>query len=729
MNERIKKRKIPLYVILLVIGAYLTALAAVGFGFFASDRYDISPGMPSPDTFRAHRNIENFHAMELAQEAAAAAVVPSLMHDPSISAEILSDLEEFFIQAGALRAEYMPIYSPFTIQQALNDDEERPLPDFSELMVGLDYEAARHIITGDSATFARFFADITGLFEESLEIGINPGGSVPAAVAVTERLRQLNFDEIYISIGHAISVEILRSNNVINEELTEIMRQEARDAVEPVIFVGGQNIVLEGEIVSDEAYRALVELGYIGGAGAAMFANVAGSALIVTIIFVVALCYIYLFKNDIIENRRQTLLLFTLYLVTIILARIMVVWEYYLTPIMLFAMLVSILIDTRLSVVMTMAVSIIVVVMDPADTMFVTFAIINGVFAAMIAKRVVIRGRFFTTILALAAVNAATVSANYFLFSTGFSMQLINSAVFAVLGGLVTIWLCIGTLPLWESIFDVTTPNTLLELTNPNNILLRRMAVETPGTYHHSLVVANLSETACYDIGANHGLARVGAYYHDIGKMKYPQYFAENQNGINPHDELPPRTSVEVITDHITRGLELAKQHKLPLPIRDFIEEHHGNSLIKVFYHKEKNLHPDEEIDENDFRYKNRTPSSPETAVVMLADTCEAAVRSMVTKSGKNVDEMDSFVRKLIKDKLEDGQLNESGLSIKDLDTIAKAFMRVFKGMYHERIPYPSATARELVSGTMPDIPEIPAPVIIEEGSGDIDGTRDIDGK
>jgi len=180
--------------------------------------------------------------------------------------------------------------------------------------------------------------------------------------------------------------------------------------------------------------------------------------------------------------------------------------------------------------------------------------------------------------------------------------------------------------------------------------------------------------------------------------MKYPQYFAENQSGENPHDTLPPRTSVEVITDHVARGLELSKQHKLPQPIRDFIEQHHGTSLMKVFYFKERSAHPDEDIDENDFRYQFTIPQSPESAVVMLADTCEAAVRSKMTVEGAKIEDMDAFVRVLIKDKLEDGQLNDSGLSIKDLDSIAKAFMRVFKGMYHERVPYPSGTVKELVA-------------------------------
>jgi len=408
----------------------------------------------------------------------------------------------------------------------------------------------------------------------------------------------------------------------------------------------------------------------------------------------VAVLYIFTNNRDIARNRRRALMLFSLFIVTIALARVMVPLNYYLTPIMLFAMLVSVLIDQRLSMVLTAGISLIVFAMNPSDTMFLSYALVNGFFAAMIAKYVVGRGWPIIPMLVLAAVNASTVAANYFLFSATFSTDVINSAIFAMGGGFVTIVLTIGTLPLWESLFEVVTQNNLIELTNPNNALLRRMAIDMPGTYYHSIVVANLAETASYEIGANHMMARVGAYYHDIGKMKYPQYFAENQSGVNPHDALPPRTSVEVITDHITRGMELARQYKLPIPIRAFITEHHGTTMMKAFYFKEKTRNPDADICDADFRYKNAVPQSRESAVVMLADTCEAAVRSVAAEKGKDLDMMNDLVRTLIKDKLDDGQLGESDLSIRDLDTIAKAFMRVFKGMYHERVPYPSAPVK-----------------------------------
>ena len=691
-KSHMEKKKTLLVAILLIV-AYLTSVGVVGFGYFMPDNLDdLAPGMPSPVTFAAPRQIVNSYELEAAQEAAAAAVEPHTVIDADISEQIMHALEDFFAHVGELRAEFAPLLLPF---QGLTPTEERELPDYSDLIVVLSEEQARHIISGGSAAFARFVAATTEYFSAVVDEGISI--VTMAHSHVMGGLRQQDFDETYLSIGQALADELLLVNRVIDEETTENLRLEARNNVVPTYFFVRQNIVVAGEIVTPAAYRALVELGYLGGEGAIMLVGVAGSALVVTIVFCVAMLYLFLNHRDIVRNRRRALMLFSLFMVTIVLARVMVPLNYYLTPIMLFAMLVSVLIDQRLSMVLTAGIALIVFAMNPSDTMFLSYALVNGFFAAMIAKYVVGRGWPILPMLLLAAVNASTVAANYFLFSATFSTDVFNSAIFAVGGGFVTIVLTIGTLPLWESLFEVVTQNNLLELTNPNNALLRRMAIETPGTYYHSIVVANLAETASYEVGANHIMARVGAYYHDIGKMKYPQYFAENQSGVNPHDALPPRTSVEVISDHITRGMEFAKQYKLPIPIRAFIFEHHGTSMMKAFYHKEKTRKPDAQICDADFRYKNTVPQSRESAVVMLADTCEAAVRSVVASKGKDMTVIEELVRTLIKDKLDDGQLDESELSIKDLNVIAKAFMRVFNGMYHERVPYPSTTMKELI--------------------------------
>jgi hypothetical protein len=214
------------------------------------------------------------------------------------------------------------------------------------------------------------------------------------------------------------------------------------------------------------------------------------------------------------------------------------------------------------------------------------------------------------------------------------------------------------------------------------------MLREAPATYHHSLMVANLAEQAAESIDANALLTRVGAYYHDIGKIARPYFFSENQaSGMNPHDRLDPETSAEVIVGHVTDGLKLARRYRLPSRVRAFIPEHHGGSRVSFLYHKAVQLAgSDELVDEESFRYPGRKPQSRETALVMLADGCEAAVRSAQPESGEEVAEI---VDHIIDQRIDDGQLNESDLTLQDIDTIKQVFTSALKGTFHPRIKYP----------------------------------------
>jgi len=218
--------------------------------------------------------------------------------------------------------------------------------------------------------------------------------------------------------------------------------------------------------------------------------------------------------------------------------------------------------------------------------------------------------------------------------------------------------------------------------------VLRRLMIEAPGTYHHSLIVANLAETAAYEIGANTALARAGAYYHDIGKLKHPQMFSENQAGYNVHDDLSPETSAKIITQHPKNGVEMGLEYGLPRVIIDIIREHHGTGLVKYFYFKALKEYGADKVTEEEYRYQGTIPSSRESAIVMLADTVEAAVRSVLGK-GQTLEEAEALVKTLMKDKLDDDQLDNSGLGIHELEIIRKAFIKVFHGMYHERVAYP----------------------------------------
>ena len=244
-----------------------------------------------------------------------------------------------------------------------------------------------------------------------------------------------------------------------------------------------------------------------------------------------------------------------------------------------------------------------------------------------------------------------------------------------------------GLLPLFERVFDISTEARLNELMNNNNPLLKRLMLEAPGTYHHSVIVGNLSEAAASSIGANPFLARAGAYYHDIGKLKRPGYFKENQMGENPHENVDPYVSAAILTSHTKDGMLMAQKEHLPPEIQQIILQHHGVTPVMFFYHKALQMSDGQQVDINDFRYAGPRPQTKEAAIVMLADTIEAAVRSMKDPTPKGIDQ---FIERLIRGKLEDGQLIDCPLSLSDIDKISDAFTSILRGVYHERIEYPT---------------------------------------
>ena len=265
-------------------------------------------------------------------------------------------------------------------------------------------------------------------------------------------------------------------------------------------------------------------------------------------------------------------------------------------------------------------------------------------------------------------------------------LRLLTDSLAGIINGFLGVILAIGLLPFIESAFGITTPIRLLELANPNHPLLKRLLLEAPGTYHHSILVGNLAETAADAVGADALLSRVASYYHDVGKIKRPEFFIENQLLIsNPHDKMSPNLSALVITSHIKEGLELARQFKLPPAIRDIIEQHHGTTLVSYFYNQAV-AEAEDAVSEDNFRYEGPLPQTKEAALVMLADVVEAAVRSVADPTPGKIG---GLIRKVIKERLDEGQLDQSDLTLKDLDQTAAVFAKVLTGVYHQRVPYP----------------------------------------
>lgn len=367
----------------------------------------------------------------------------------------------------------------------------------------------------------------------------------------------------------------------------------------------------------------------------------------------------------------------------------------YLAPVAAGSMLFSILLDNRLAYFITMILALFVGLLTNGNQLlYAITAFVGGTVGVYQVSKVNQTSDLAKSGLSVALANIVTIVTLAFLAGNVSLNTILFGASMGAINGILSAVLMIGVLPYLESAFSVTSMIKLLELSNPNHELLRRLLLEAPGTYHHSLMVGNLAEASAEAVGANPLLVRVGAYYHDIGKIKRPEYFVENQRGFdNPHEKIAPALSTLIITSHVKEGLEMGREARLPEVILDFIEQHHGTSLAKYFYSRALEEDREGKISEESFRYEGPKPQTKEVALVMLADSVEAAVRSLPEPTPENIREM---VWVIINDKLDDGQLEECDLTFKDLDIISDSFCKLLEGVYHKRIEYPEVIAREL---------------------------------
>lgn len=540
--------------------------------------------------------------------------------------------------------------------------------------------------------------NVSNIVGNTLNLGVEEDKSQAALLTVRGSIDTLNLDNDLSNIIYSLAKSVIKPNRIEDEEYTQQQIDEKVAAVEPVKVLKGEKIVDKNEIITEEKYAILEALGYTQTEkwSSETIFPIIGLSIIIALTQAFVYEYIRLNNKKLWNTTKEKTMLFTMYCIIIFIIRFMTTLPYMLIPISLFGMLIAMLIDLPLAIVLNIVISIIGMIMYDAGVSFLLYFIISGTFACIFTRYTYERNNTIKVAVAIGFVNAIVSFGIGFLFEKSYSEQLLMTSMLSVLNGFVTLVVVLGSLPFWEVAFDAITPLKLLELTNPNQPILKKLIIEAPGTYHHSIIVANLAEMAAMDVGANEALAKAGAYYHDIGKLKYPNYFSENQVGENPHDYLLPLDSVKIIVEHVQAGQAYADEEKLPKVIKDMIAQHHGNTLVKFFYYKAKKDFPDETIKEENYRYPGPIPQFKEAAILMLADTVEAAVRSMFSQ-GKTIDEINTIVGNLIKDKLDDGQLTDSNLTIKDLDIIQNSFIKVFKGMYHGRVAYPKEAMKSRV--------------------------------
>ncbi|EKX79259.1 membrane protein containing HD superfamily hydrolase domain [Clostridium botulinum CFSAN001628] len=495
---------------------------------------------------------------------------------------------------------------------------------------------------------------------------------------ITNPLRQLAINIAYSEI---------KPNFYYDKEKTEELKKETLKNTPPVMIKKDQTIVKEGEPVSKYQLDLLKDIGLLNNNNNFEWYIFIGLGVLIVLVLFIQYVYIYKFYNEVFNDLNSLVLISLNNCIAILLARSIYTISPFLIPLASIPMILTLLLNYKISLVTSLVNCILIAVAVNFEVEIILIAIMSAVLGSTILRKMQERNDILYASSYIAIINVIlTFSAGFLLSNSVIDVS--KKALFTLIGGVLSAILTIGLLPLFENLFDIVTTIKLLELSNPNNPLLKKLLLEAPGTYHHSILVGNLAEVAAEVVNGNPVLARVSAYYHDIGKTKRPYFFKENQIGReNPHDKISPNLSTLIITSHVKDGLELAKEYKIPKVIQDIIQQHHGTSLVKYFYITMKNnSERPEDVNEEDFRYQGPIPKSKEAAIIMLADGVEAAVRSINEPTKGKIEEM---VNKIIKARLDEGQLDDCDLTLKEIGLIRDAFLKVLISIYHQRIEYP----------------------------------------
>jgi len=596
-------------------------------------------GQVVPQDIRAPRSITYESAILRAQEQerAAAQVEPIyVLPDPALARQQLDRTRQVLDYLGSVRADALA--SP-----AQQRGWILAVPELADL----PREMLDSLITLPDESWDRVQLETLAALDQAMRRGIREGHVEEAREEVSSFV-SLDLSEEEASVTIVLVQHLLVPNSFLDATATAAAQTQARDAVPPVLrgFEADQVIVREGARVSALDLEMLDKLGL--QKSEVKWTDFAGASLLAVVGTLLLGLYLARFQPDALWNGQKLLLLMLLTTGFVVGAGLMVPGS------------------LEMAVYVTLGGLVATLAMERVERISTLFR--AGLFAALVHVAIIFIFRFPQDVAQLGALLLPVLT--------------------AVVNGGISASLALGSLFLIGPLFDITTTMRLIEISRPDHPLLQRLLREAPATYHHSLMVANLAEQAAERIGADALLARVGAYYHDVGKIARPYFFTENQaEGVNPHDRLDPHTSAEIIIDHVKDGLVMARRYRLPRRVRAFIPEHHGTNRVSFLYSKAVQLAGDDAlVDESDFRYPGPKPQSKETALVMLADGCEAAVRSARPASAEEVAEI---VAKIVSARVDDGQLSECDLTLRDIEIIRQVFISALKGVYHPRIQYP----------------------------------------
>lgn len=659
---------------------------------FVPERIDLVVGQVSPKTYKAQKDLVFEYEEKTTEMRRIAAEKAEKIYakDPQVIVAVQTDISDLCSKVSEIQGDVgmdteakiseLKSVLPFVMpDEDISELARRQPHDTEAVENSLNNLVGGVMLAGDGVT------------QDNLEEAKN---------ALYNQISALSPAKPYDRFSNGAVGRFLRPNTFINYEMTKKKQEEAMAAVPPAMISvkEGEKLIGEAEIVTEEHLVKLQALGLIREKP--QVTSILGIFLLVGMLMTSTLVFLYQQNRDIYKHAGHLYLLGMVILVVMgvgkaIIAINVTQWpEFsaqfgYMVPIAAAGMIIALLLDSRLAMLVVAILSLMLGVMTGNQLRFGVVGFIGGITGVYSISKLSQRSDLMRAGIVTSGANVVAIFIMGLVNGSPLALLISSSLALGLINGILSSILTNGLLPFLENTFRITSPVRLLEISNPNNILLKKLLTEAPGTYHHSIIVGNLAEAAADSLGDDSLLVRAGAYYHDIGKIKRPYFFIENQMGAeNPHDKLTPSLSTLILTSHVKDGVEMAKEHKLPQGIIDIIEQHHGTSLVSYFYHKALESDRPETVTEEEFRYEGPKPRSRAAAIVMLADAVEAAVRSLQSPTQGRVE---GLVRTIIKDKLNDGQLEECDLTFKDLDVIANSFLRVLTGVFHSRIEYPEA--------------------------------------
>ena len=705
------KQKSRIYgVIVLAVSFALASLVTITS--LTPKRYEVSVGTAAQEAVTAPRMVEDKVNTEALRQAARNNASAVYTVDDKLADMLISNAQSFFSAlssfrntASATRAATLTSADP---ENPATDtrtwQEVIPTADLLALLAKLpvsisDTSLGYALLDAADAEIAQLKDLVITTLSQSLRAGVSESDQVKTLATINRELKMSSLSVWLKALGEMVYDAYLLPTNVINSVETTRAQEKAADAVEPIYIARGATIVESGQIVTQEQYDMLLSLDLVKGAEAAS-RLMPGTITYLFCVFGMLGLYLSVFERDTFSSNKQMTILALILWITLALEWVCYLIDPRVSPAVFGVLLAALLVSRKTAemVNIAFALSFALLAGGSGNTLFGSDSILamaamllSGQMVILVAERSRKRGTLIAAGSLGGVVGATVVVAGGWILDYGWNAILIYAGL-QMASALILSVFCVGMLSLWENLFDIVTPARLHELANTNHPLLRKMMVSAPGTYHHSMMVASLAEGAADAIGANALLARTGAMYHDVGKLRRPQYFKENQNGQNIHDTLQPEESAGFIIAHQKDALAYLARYRMPSEVKKIVTEHHGTTLVSYFYFKAKQQQTQdgEPVIERLFRYQGNLPSTKESAIVMLADSCEAAVRSLNEPTREEVADM---VRKIVQGKMDDGQLKLSPLTLSEINAIERSFLVTFTGLMHERIRYPALEA------------------------------------